>query len=154
MRLAEALMERADMKKKILQLSERMITNAKVFEDEEPLEDPEKLMHELDRVIGRYESLISKINVANATNRASNGEVIADLIARREAYLSKEKALKDMLGSLKPERSSYYCSTKDERRTKVVIDVPSIRKQTDDLAKRIRETDTLIQEANWMITID
>jgi len=151
MRLAEALMERADLKKKIAQMSDRMIQNAKVYEDEEPMEDMSKLLRELDRITERYEDLMWKINLANATNRASNGEPLVELIARREAYISKDKALRDMLASLKTDRHDYYGN--NDRKRVVKIDVPAIRKQTDSIAKRIREIDALNQEANWNITV-
>ena len=41
MKLAEALNIRADLKKKILQLKERLLRNSKVQEGEEPSENPE-----------------------------------------------------------------------------------------------------------------
>ena len=51
MKLAEALNLRADLQKKITQLKERLLTNAKVQEGDKPSEAPEELLNELDCMI-------------------------------------------------------------------------------------------------------
>jgi ABC-type hemin transport system substrate-binding protein len=48
MKLAEALILRADTQKRIEQLKQRLNANARVQQGEKPAEDPKKLMTELD----------------------------------------------------------------------------------------------------------
>ena len=60
MKLAEALNIRADLKKKILQLKERLLRNSKVQEGEEPSENPENLLLELNSNLLEFEILIKK----------------------------------------------------------------------------------------------
>ena len=48
MKLAEALILRADLQKRLEQLRQRLILNAQVQEGEQPAEDPESLLRELD----------------------------------------------------------------------------------------------------------
>lgn len=50
MKIAEALIERADIQKRIEQLRDRLSNNALVQEGEEPAEDPTSLLSELDRL--------------------------------------------------------------------------------------------------------
>ena len=61
MKLAEALQERADLNKKIEQLSMRLSINATVQEGEKPAEDPAELIKEMEICTARLEDLIAKI---------------------------------------------------------------------------------------------
>ena len=65
MKLAEALQERADLNRQIEQLQARLYNNAVVQEGEEPAEDPQELMDQLDRAAARLEELMAAINLAN-----------------------------------------------------------------------------------------
>jgi hypothetical protein len=79
--------------------------------------------------------------------KASNGETLSVLLARREALTNKVAVLNSLLKSTDPEPRGYR--NKDQLREIVIVDVPSLRKEGDDLSKIIRETDALIQAANW-----
>lgn len=150
MKLAEALAERSAIRSKISTLTARLQTNCKVYEGEEPVEDPKRLLEELNILTKRYEELVESINIANAVTKASNGETLAALLARREALTNKVAALNSMLSSTDPERGY---RNKEQLREVVIVDVPSLRKEADDLSKIIRETDALIQAANWSTDI-
>jgi hypothetical protein len=51
MKLAEALILRADLQKRIEQLKQRILNNVMVQEGDEPAEDPSQLLRELDALI-------------------------------------------------------------------------------------------------------
>ena len=57
MKIAEALILRADIQKRIAQLKVRLNNNAKVQENEEPTEDPEFLLAELENLISQLNDL-------------------------------------------------------------------------------------------------
>ena len=65
MKIAEALILRADIQKRIAQLKVRLNNNAKVQENEEPAEDPEFLLTELTALISQLTELVIKINRTN-----------------------------------------------------------------------------------------
>ena len=65
MKLAEALILRADLQKRIDQLRVRLNNNAKVQENDEPSENPEELLNELDNNINQLKILIKQINKTN-----------------------------------------------------------------------------------------
>ena len=65
MKLAEALSLRKDLEKRISGLKDRLENVARIQEDEEPSENPEELMTELDRCLEQLEQLIYNINVTN-----------------------------------------------------------------------------------------
>ncbi|WP_298058836.1 DIP1984 family protein, partial [uncultured Campylobacter sp.] len=58
MKLAEALILRVDIQKRIEQLKSRLADNAKVQEGEKPSEEPKALLAELDALTSELERLI------------------------------------------------------------------------------------------------
>lgn len=146
-KLAEALAERSAIRKRLDVLATRMEKNSKVFEDETPIEDPKRLLEELNVLTARYSELISMINTANSKTVASNGETLTVLLARRDSMKIKAELLNRMLRST--DKEPYFHRSKDQPKEKVTIDVPSLRKEADELSKMARKTDALIQEANW-----
>ena len=152
MKLAEALAERAAIRKKIDALSSRLEKNSKVFEGEEPVEDPKRLLEELNVLTARHEELIFLINTANASTVAPNGETLARLLARRDTLSDKAKVLNEMLHDI--DRKDYINRrSKDSLKEIITVDVPSLRKEIDSISKTVRETDTMIQETNWKTEI-
>ena len=63
MKLAEALLERADLQKRIAQMDGRLENNAQVQEGEKPAEDPKALLKELEEMAVRMEQLVTAINL-------------------------------------------------------------------------------------------
>ena len=81
MKLAEALSERSDIRSRISQLENRLDMNARVQEGEQPSEDPEALLAELNGLTDRLEELITRINLTNAAT-ICDGEPLTALLAR------------------------------------------------------------------------
>ena len=92
MKLAEALMERAELQKKVAQLKERLSSNARVQEGEEPTENPGQLLKALDASIAALEEMIIRINRTNSATRVDAENTFADLLARRDVLKQKHKA--------------------------------------------------------------
>lgn len=151
MKLAEALAERSDIRKKLDSLSGRLNNNVRVLEGEEPTEDPKRLLKDLNVLIAREEELIRMIDIANANTVAANGEPLAALLARRKALMDKVEILENLMRSAENSRNSY--ASKDSLREIVTVNIPSLRKEADALSKEIRETDSLIQMTNWSTDI-
>lgn len=147
MKLAEALMERAELRNRISELSSRLAKNARVNEGEEPFEDPKRLLEDLNTAASRYEELIFLINTANATTVASNGETIARLIARRDALISKTNVINSLIDAATADDRMYR--TPDTPKRVATVDVRSLRREADMYAKQAREADVLIQATNW-----
>ena len=66
MKLAEALILRADCKKRLEQLKARVIRNAKVQEGDQPAEEPQGLLAEVERVARELAELVKRINRTNS----------------------------------------------------------------------------------------
>ena len=145
MKLATALSERADLQRRISELSVRLNNNAKVQEGEKPAEDPKELLKELDECINRLENLIARINKTN-NETVSEGVTITDLIAHRDCLKERIRIMRDFLNS-SSERIQRYSKT--EIKILSTISVAELRKQVDAYAKELREIDERIQGLNW-----
>ena len=146
MKLAEALILRADLQKRIDQLMVRLNNNAKVQENDEPSEKPEELLNELDNNINQLKILIKQINKTNCVT-VSNGQTLADLIAERDTLTLKSNILRGFL-NIAGQKVNLYSTT--EIKIMSTVDVPALQKELDLLSKKIRETDTELQQANWL----
>ena len=146
MKLAEALILRADLQKRIDQLRVRLNNNAKVQENDEPSEKPEELLNELDNNINQLKILIKQINKTNCVT-VSNGQTLADLIAEKDTLTLKSNILRGFL-NIAGQKVNLYSTT--EIKIMSTVDVPALQKELDLLSKKIRETDTELQQANWL----
>ncbi len=150
MKLAEALLERAELKQKIEFLKSRLNNNAKVQEGCVPLEEPIELMKELDQKLERMRYLIIHINKTNELT-TKDGKTISELIATRDVLSMKLKALADFVdaGSNLVSRLS-----RTEIRVLPTFDVRIEQKNVDKIAADIRRIDTTIQELNWTTELE
>ncbi len=145
MKLATALSERADLQRRIAELSERLNNNAKVQDGEKPAEDPNELLAELNKNFERLEELIARINHTN--NETKSGDLtLTDLIARRDCLKQKIGIMRSFLNSASEKVSRY---TKTEIRILSTVSVSKLQKEVDKLARELRETDETIQGLNW-----
>ena len=95
MKLAEALSIRKDLQKRIFQIEKRLEDNVKVQEGDEPAENPEELMKELDGCLNRLEELIWHINLTNVQTVNEAGKTITQMIAEKDDLTMRISALPD-----------------------------------------------------------
>ena len=84
MKLAEALSHRADRNKRMLQLTERVKSNALIQEGDTPSENIEGLLSEFGQIADEFESIVARINRTNLTVKISDGRTLTEAIARRD----------------------------------------------------------------------
>lgn len=145
MKLAEALQLRGDLQKRMMQLSDRLMQNARVQEGEKPAEDPEALLAEYESCAGQLEELMARINRTNCETRTGEG-TLTELLARRDCLKMRVETCRNFLGSAS---SLTRRATRSEIKILSAVSVPDYRKRADDLARDLRETDGAIQAANW-----
>ncbi len=146
MKLAEALVLRADVQKRIAQLRTRLVQSALIQEGEQPPENPQELLSELDQLLSQLENLIKRINCTNMQSNFAGDVTLADAIAQRD-ILSLHHSIIDSMAETASNRIERY--GRSEIRKVSTVDVPTLRRQLDDLARQRRELDTAIQSKNW-----
>ena len=146
MKLAEALVLRADSKKRIEQLKQRIIRNAKVQEGDQPAEDPEALIREMEKTSQELLELIQRINKTNSVTEVESGVTLSDAIATRDILVLKNAIYRDLAQAASV---TLDYRTKSEVKFMSTVNVQQIQENADLLAKTHRELDTKIQEMNW-----
>ena len=152
MKLAEALILRADLQKRQLQLRERLVRNARVQEGDAPAEDPQVLFVEFRRVASEFMTLVQRINRTNASTAFQSGVTITDALAQRDA-LTTEKAVLDAVIMQASTLTTDFRYGRSEIKYVSTVNVTDLQRQADDVARRVRELDIAIQQANWQIDV-
>lgn len=145
MKLAEALSLRKDLQARIEQLKVRLLNNIKVQEGEQPTEDPQELMAELNGCLDQLEKLIFRINATNMLT-VHEGKTITQLNAERDVLKMRVDLLRNVSNSASQLNNRY---SRTEIKTVATIEVKPLRKQIDKLAEALRQIDLKIQTLNF-----
>lgn len=149
MKLAEALIERADLQHKIGQLEHRMQVNAKVQEGDEPAESVDELIPQFEKAMDNLENLIARINKTNSSTPFEE-ITLSQAITKRDNLKSKIRAYRDLhqVATISHDRFS----AKEIKYIRCV-DVVKLQKRIDSLSKEYRELDTKMQGLNWTVDL-
>lgn len=150
MKLAEALIVRADSQKRIEQLKQRLQRNAKVQEGDAPAENPADLLAEIESLSAQLVELIQRINRTNAQTAFPNHGSIADAIAVRDVLRLRGGIYRELAQAATVTQERY---SKSEVKFRSTIAVAQVQQQADQLAKEYRELDAAIQAANWLTDV-
>ena len=150
MRLAEALIERKNIKNNIDNLRKRLEKVAKVQEGDSPSEDPIELLRAIEANLGELESIIVKINKTNLSATLQDNKTLMEGIARRDVLALRRSILEDLAREATPSRDRF---TRTEIKFIPTVDVGKIRKEVDRAAKEYRELDAKIQAKNWEVEL-
>ena len=146
MRLAEALLQRADAQKRLAQLRARIVDNAKHQEGDGPAEDPRELLVETDRVASELAELIRRINRTNTRTLFDGDRSLTDALAERDVLMLRRNVHAEAAKAATVRQDRFMRS---ELRLVSALDVPELQGRVDELSKDYRELDARIQELNW-----
>lgn len=146
MKLAEALILRADTKTRFEQLRQRLASNAKVQEGDKPSEKPEDLLKEMEKTAAEYEKLIRQINKTNSETEFIKGKTLTDALAERDVLGLRRGVYANLVNAATVSQQMY---SRSEIKFVSTIDVAKTQKIVDKLSKEYRELDAKIQEFNW-----
>jgi hypothetical protein len=146
MKLAEALNIRSDMNRRLQELRERVIRNAKYQEGDSPSEDPNELLSEYETLNNSYMNLVININQTNNTIKLSDKKDMVYALAERDVLKQKHSMYRSLASEATPKQDRY---SKKEIKFLSAISVSEIQLKADNTAKDLRELDSLIQQANW-----
>ncbi|MFI5926595.1 DIP1984 family protein [Micromonospora sp. NPDC051543] len=153
MKLAEALALRADAARRAEQLRSRITASARFQEGETPAEDASVLLAEAGEVLGELESLIRQINRTNAATTVDGVGTLTDALARRDVLRLRHSVVTSAADAAAGEGQRGYRQLRSELKMVPALPVAELRRQADDLARQLREVDTLIQRTNWEVEL-
>lgn len=147
MKLAEALILRSDRKRVYDNLRGRATSMARYQEGEQPPEDAAALVAQAQDVLNELEDLIRRINRTNASSTLADGVTITDALAERDVLRLRHALLAAVADAASGQQQ--IRQMRSELKFVSAVSVPDLRDQANELAKRYRELDSQIQEANW-----
>ncbi len=150
MKLAEALLLRADLQKKLASLKSRINENVKVQDGDEPSESPEELIVVANQLIGELYTLIDKIHRTNATTILDNGKTMLTVLTERDEMSERHRVLQSAIDHAKTSSDRYSLR---EIKWQKTVDIKALQKQADDISMQLRQLNVAIQEKNWTIDL-
>ena len=150
MKLAEALLIRSDMQKKLAQIKGRIRSNVKVQEGDIPNEDPNALMIDASQIITELSVLIERIHRTNTIAKTDQGQSMMTLLVERDTLEMRHKLLIDAIEATDTEADRY---SHREIKWNIMISVAGIQKQADDIAMKLRKINIVIQANNWQVDL-
>lgn len=146
MKLAEGLLLRADLLKKIEQLQNRIRPVLIVSDDKQPQEDPDKLLAQLRKAIQDLETLVVRINKTNNDTLVEGEGTLMEALAKRDAL----KMLSEKLRNI---RYAAQIDNSGDATLKTTIDIKKLQVEMDQTGRAFRELDSKIQELNWLTVL-
>ena len=145
MKLAEALSLRKDLETRISKIKERLENAVRIQEGDQPAEDPQELMSELDRCLEQLEHLIYNINMTNMNVVADDGRSMTKLLAERDILKKRIEVLRNTFNVATNSGSRY----RNEVRYVTTIEIKPLRQELDKFSQQYRQLDMKIQELNF-----
>lgn len=150
MKLAEALILRADCKKRLEQLKARVVRNARVQEGDRPAEEPQALLAEFERVARELTDLVKRINRTNSATAFGDGLSLSDALAERDTLGLRHRLYSELAQAASISQDRF---TRTELKYVSAVSVADAQKLSDDLAREYRSLDARIQELNWKVEL-
>ena len=143
MKLAEGLLLRADLTKKIEHLVNRIRPVLIVSDEKKPQEDPIKLLALLRKANKDLESIVVKINRTNNETYIGEGETVMEALAKRDS-------LKLLSEKLRIIRQGAQINNMGSYRQIATVDIKALQIEIDQTGRAFREIDSKVQEINWL----
>ena len=157
MKLAEALVERGDLQKRLQEISNRIGQNVMVEEGREPEEKVQDLINEAAAIAEKLTLLVIAINKTNSVSVIEQapytGSTVMELLAKRDELAQRRNLYNVVLNHNVDPRYNAYSRSKDDVRFESTVNAKEIREEMDKLAKERRMVDTFIQSVNWTLDI-
>ena len=143
MKLAEGLLLRADLMKKIEHLQNRIRPVLIVSDDKLPQEDPEELLAQLRKAVQNLENIVVRINKTNNETMVEGEGLLMEALAKRDSL----KMLSEKLRNI---RYAAQINNSGDNNLKTTISISKLQVEMDQTGRAFREIDSKIQEINWL----
>lgn len=146
MKLAEALLERKNLKTRVESLRMRAFQNALVQEGDAPAEEATALLREMDEAILQLGILVKRINATNNVTLLPNGVAVSNAIVERDMLDLRRMGLDTVVNKAAVRQDRI---ARAEIKFVPAVNVAELRREVDAVAQARRELDAQIQAVNW-----
>jgi hypothetical protein len=147
-KLAELLQLRIELEKRAASLGARAIRNARSQEGTSPPESADDLLTAHEQTLEQLVDVIERIDAANSRLTLPDGRTLARALAERRRLQASFSVLEKVLEDASELGNRYSLR---EIRDVPAIDIPARRVELDDIARRLRELNAVVQQANWTL---
>ncbi len=147
MNILEALNLKKDLQNRIESLRRRYVNSVTVKKGEKPIEDPQKLLVELEDGFSQLNDISCRISAANTATRNSKGQTIKQLMIELSIVEQRKECLNRAFDEVlfgDAEVYSYYNRPQSEY--DVTIDIEALKKEIDSQEVRFRQLTSEIQK--------
>jgi len=146
MKLAEALILRADCQKRIQQLETRLVNNAMVQDGETLAEAPSQLRLELEDISEQLLLLIKRINRTNRLNQVDEGLIFSDALANRDILHLKHGIYRNLA------QAATVTQTRHSMKLSLTAQL-TLKRYKKWFSSGTPPAGCQIQEANWCVEL-
>ena len=150
MKLAEALLLRADLQKKLANLKTRIGDNVKVQDGDVPSEDPIAPLDAAEQVIKGLYELIAQIHQTNAAAVLPSGQTLLSRLVERDELSERHRLLQYALDQAKVDNDRY---SHREIKWQKTIKISDLQQQVDEVASQLRRINVELQASNWQVDL-
>lgn len=150
MKLAEALILRSDLQKRLEQIRGRLYNNVLTQEGELPSEDPNVLLKEFISTQDELTSIIKRINNTNNNTPFNDTMMLSDALVERDALMQMRSILSNAAEQASQRQDRY---SRTEIKYVSTINIQEFQEKADNLSKEHRILDTKIQGLNWNVDL-
>lgn len=154
MKLAEALIRRSDLNRRIQETTARLYANLQVEEGEEPNEDPKALLDEVTHMQDELRELIDRINRTNHLTPFMGSHTIAEALVQRDYQDQRAKFLLSLAQQSQRQRREPRFGDEEPIRYVPLLDHKELRKEADTIAAVRRAVDVKLQQLNWLTDLE
>ncbi len=147
MNILEALNLKKDLKNRIESLRRRYVNSVTIMKGEKPIEDPQKLLVELEDFFSQLNDISCRISAANTATRNRKGQTLKQLMIEQSIVEQRKECLDRAFEEvLFGDAEVYSCYKKPQSDYDVTIDIESLKKEIDNQEIRLRQLTSEIQQ--------
>lgn len=150
LKLAEALILRSDLQKRLEQIRSRLYNNVLTQEGELPSEDPDLLLKEFISTQEELTDIIKRINNTNNNTPFNDTMMLSDALVERDALMQMRSLLSNAAEQASQRQDRY---SRTEIKYVSTINIQEFQKKSDNLSREHRLLDTKIQGLNWNVDL-
>ena len=163
MKVAEALLVRRELQKRVVNLQERIGKNTTVQEGDAPEEEPEALIRKAFVLLQEEASLVRRINRTNMGCMLPEEMTMMEALARRDRLINEQAVLKGAVESTYREpRNEFYDEYESWHDSKSVqelkwvnlVNVAALQERIEALGTQLTRLNAAIQETNWVTELE
>ncbi len=150
MKLAELLLKRSDLQKRIATLRERIAKNAKIQEGSKAHESAEALLEQALAANRELHRVVVALHEANLAARLDDGRSLTAAVAQRDQLAAEHALLRAAVDAAVAEVDRYGSR---ELRWVSTLDVAALHRRADAAAEHLRDLNVEIQRVNWVYDV-